>query len=93
MKPRLPPAPLTPEDRFILRRRSMFLVFHHLWQGADRRDADLMHSLSHRMLFCPTCDHFIGNVETGHISEFRLRWFRPEAGDGTLAGLLMEYLR
>lgn len=45
MKPRLDPVPLTPEDRFILRRLKLGLPFHHLWQGADRRDADLMLAL------------------------------------------------
>lgn len=42
LKPRLDPVPLTPEDRVILRRLKLGLPFHHLWQGADRRDADLM---------------------------------------------------
>jgi hypothetical protein len=41
------PVPLTEEDRAILRGRRLMLVMHHLWEGSDRSDADLMCKAGH----------------------------------------------
>lgn len=61
MKPRVSPAPLTQMDRWIWQRVSVRCPGDRsLSMAADGRDANLMHTYTHRSSHCKLCAETMG---------------------------------